>query len=188
MQVIFSGKNVEVTPALREYAESKIIRLSRFFDHVQEAKVTQTVLRNQHIVEVTLIANGTIIRAEERSADMYNSIDLVIEKLERQLARYKERFVTRTRESLEGQKPHAIVASAEMANFTTGEADTEETLPMIVRTKRFAVKPMDPEEAAMEMELTGHDFFVFLNAENNQVSVIYRRRDGNYGLIEPTLG
>ncbi|HEY3376651.1 MAG TPA: ribosome-associated translation inhibitor RaiA [Armatimonadota bacterium] len=186
MQVVFSGKHVEMTPALREYAESKLLKLSRFFDHVQEAKVTESILRNQHIVEVTLVADGTLIRAEERSADMYSSIDLVIDKLERQLTRYKGRFVTRTRESLEGQKPESFVAASQANAPESPEADEE--LPMIVRTKRFAIKPMNPEEAALEMELIGHDFFVFRNAENDHVCVIYKRRDGHYGLIDPTVG
>lgn len=185
MQVIFSGKHIEMTPALREYAEGKLLKLTRFFGHVQEAKVTESILRGQHIVEVTLRADGTLIRAEERSADMYSSIDLVIDKLERQLTRYKSRFTTRTRESLEGHKPAEAVANR-TEFLTTGE-DENEDLPRIVRTKRFAVKPMDPEEAALEMELIGHDFYVFHNAENNQVGVIYRRRDGNYGLIEPSI-
>ncbi len=108
MQIIFSGKHVEVTPAFREYAESKLSKLGRFFDHVQEVHVVQSILRNQHTVEVTLKADGTIIRAEERSPDMYSSIDLVTDKLERQLARYKDRFITRTRESLQGLKPGEV--------------------------------------------------------------------------------
>ena len=185
MQVIFSGKNVEVTPSLREYAESKLLKLVRFFDHVQEAKVTQGILRGQHIVEVTLKVDGTLIRAEERSQDMYTSIDLVVDKLERQLARFKERYHTNTRESLAGQKPAERAAAQAGGNLPVPEDETE--APMIVRTKRFAIKPMDPEEAALEMELIGHDFYVFRNAENNAVNVIYRRRDGNFGLIEPTV-
>lgn len=183
MQVIFSGKHLEMTPALREYAEAKLLKLTRFFDHVQEAKVTESILRNQHIVEVTLKADGTLIRAEERSPDMYTSLDLVVDKLERQLSRYNKRFITRTRDALDGMKPNDLAAGGGSAR-----SEQEEELPMIVRTKRFAIKPMDPEEAAMEMELIGHDFFVFNNSENNQVNVIYKRRDGNYGLIEPTMG
>lgn len=186
MQVIFSGKNIEMTPALREYAESKILKLARFFDHVQEVKVTESILRGQHIVEVTLNANGTLIRGEERSADMYTSIDLVIDKLERQLDRYRKRFVTRTRESLDGAKPTALFAR-QAENVPVADEGIDDDGPAIVRTKRFAIKPMDPEEAAMEMELVGHDFYVFRNAENDQVNVIYKRRDGDYGLIEPTV-
>ncbi len=183
MQVIFSGKHLEVTPSLREYAENKLVKLTRFFDHVQEVRVMESIMRNQQIVEVTLIADGTTIRAEERATDMYASIDLVIDKLERQLERYKGRFITRTRESLEGRKPSQANAGAP----APVESEDEESLPMIVRTKRFAIKPMDPEEAAMEMELIGHDFYVFRNAESDEVNVIYKRRDGNFGLIEPTV-
>lgn len=182
MQIIFSGKHLEVTQALKDYAQAKLNKLSRFFDHVQEVKVTESVLRNQHIVEVTLKADGTLIRAEERSQDMYSSIDLVIDKLERQLSRYKGRFVSRTRESLSGMKPNEVTTPAAP---TDKQGDEEQYT--IVRTKRFAIKPMDPEEAAMEMELIGHDFYVFRNAENEEVNVIYRRRDGNYGLIEPVV-
>jgi len=181
MQIIFSGKHVEMTDALKEYAQSKLSKLSRFFDHVQEVKVTESILRNQHIVEVTLKADGTLIRAEERSPDMYTSIDLVTDKLERQLIRYKDRFITRTRESLGGHKPGEVTPNRVPAPV---EEPVEEPIA-IVRTKRFAVKPMDPEEAALEMELIGHDFYVFRNAESNEVNVIYKRRDGNYGLIEP---
>lgn len=184
MQIIFNGKHMEVTPALRDYAETKLQKLSRFFDNVQAVNVTESIQRNQHIVEVTLNANGTLIRAEERSPDMYTSIDLVAAKLERQLTRYKGRFTTRMRDSLEGQKPNEIVAEGIQAEPVPAP---EEELPTIVRTKRFAVKPMDIEEAALEMELLGHDFYVFRNSESEEVNVIYRRRDGNYGLIEPTV-
>lgn len=187
MQIICSGKHIEMTPALREYAEGKLQKLARFFDHVQEVHVVESVQRGQHIVEVTLNASGTLIRAEERSADMYTSIDQVVAKLERQLKRYKERFVTRTRESLNGQKPSELVA-ASIAGTPQPTGEAEEHLPAIVRTKRFAVKPMGPEEAALEMELVGHDFYVFRNSEDDEIHVIYRRRDGNYGLIEPALG
>jgi len=187
MQIIFSGKHVEVTPALKQYAETKLNKLSRFFDGVQEVHVMESTLRNQHIVEVTLKANGTLIRAEERSADMYSSIDLVVDKLERQLSRYKERFLTRTRESLGGHKPAESAPETVAANTAEEEGAGEENASRIVRTKRFAVKPMDPEEAALEMEMIGHDFYVFRNAENDEVNVVYRRRDGNYGLIEPVV-
>lgn len=183
MNVIFTGKNVEVTPAMKEYAESKIQKLARFFNHLQDAKVTQSILRNQHVVEVTLIADGTTIRAEERTGDMYTSIDMVIDKLERQLTRFKGKYITHTRESLEGAKPTGLVAD----DMNSDVEEIEDDEMTIVRTKRFAVKPMGPEEAAMEMELISHDFYVFRNAESDEVNVIYRRRDGNYGLIEPIV-
>jgi putative sigma-54 modulation protein len=183
MQIIFSGKHVDVTPALKQYAETKLGKLDRFFDGVQEVHIVESTLRNQHIVEVTLKANGTLIRAEEHSPDMYTSIDLVVDKLERQLSRYKDRFITRTRESLGGYKPQETIMPPE----APVEEEAGEFISQIVRTKRFAVKPMDPEEAAMEMEMIGHDFYVFRNSENDEVNVVYRRRDGNYGLIEPVV-
>jgi len=188
MQITFTGKNVEVTPSLREYAETKLRKLVRFFDHVQEARVTESVLRGQHTFEVTLIVDGTLIRAEERSTDMYTSIDLGVDKLERQLSRYKERFTRHTREGLAGHKPTERAALEDGINVPLPELDEEASAtPMIVRTKRFAVKPMGPEEAALEMELIGHDFYVFRNAESDTVNVIYRRRDGHFGLIEPIV-
>lgn len=186
MQIIFTGKHMEVSPALKQYAEQKLNKLDRFFDHVQEVHVKESTLRNQHIVEVTLLANGTVIRAEERTPDMYTSIDLIVDKLERQLLRYKSRFLTRTRESLGGMKPQEVAPTPVSAQ-ATAEEEPEEEGSTIVRTKRFAVKPMDPEEAVIEMELIGHDFYVFRNSESNQVNVVYRRRDGNYGLIEPIV-
>ena len=190
MQIIFTGKHLDITSASKEYTESKLQKLSRFFDHIQEIHVTESILRNQHVVEVTLKADGKLIRAEERTADMYTSIDQVVEKLERQLTRYKSRFVTRTRESLAGHKPGEVTPGVPIAaipaQLAAGEVVPEEGA-QIVRTKRYAIKPMDPEEAAMEMELIGHDFYVFRNAESDEVNVIYKRRDGNYGLIEPIV-
>ena len=188
MKILFTGKHVEVTPALKQYAETKMGKLSRFFDHVQEIHVTESIQRNQHVIEVMLKADGTLIRAEERTPDMYTSIDLVVDKLERQLNRYKNRFITRTRESLGGHKTAEVVPTGEASAASTIPLPDDEPMPTIVRTKRFALKPMDPEEAAMEMELIGHDFYVFRNAENDEVNVIYKRRNGNYGLIEPMIG
>jgi putative sigma-54 modulation protein len=185
MQIIFSGKHMEVTPALKEYALTKLQKLSRFFDQMLEVHVVESVLRNQHIVEVTMTANGRVIRAEERSPDMYTSIDLVVDKLERQLKRYKGRFISRSHQSLQGHKPTEVLTTALEEVPATLQEEEEE--PTIVRTKRFAVKPMTPEEAQMEMDLIGHDFYVFRNSQSDQINVIYKRRDGHYGLIEPTV-
>ena len=181
MQIVFSGKHIEVTEALKEYAKSKLSRLDKFFDHIQETHVTESIVRGQHIVEVTMRADGKIIRAEERSNDMYQSLDFVIDKLERQLTKYKDRFITRKRDSLNGHKPIEMVMS------TVETEDSEDVMPVIVRSKKFSIKPMDPEEAAMEMELIGHDFYVFRNSETSDVNVIYKRDDGNFGLIEPII-
>jgi putative sigma-54 modulation protein len=181
MQFIFTGKHIEVPSDYREYATSKLGKLARYFEHVQDVHLVESTARGRHIVEATLKVDGTVIRAEEHAPDFETAVDRVAEKLERQLKRYRSRFVTRKRESLVGHKPEEIVAATQ----SDSEAE-EEQLPPIVRTKRFPVKPMDPEEAALEMELVGHDFYVFLNAESNQVNVVYRRQEGNIGLIEPT--
>jgi putative sigma-54 modulation protein len=180
-KIIFSGKHIEVTEALKEYAKTKLNKLEKFFDHIQETHVTESIVRGQHIVEVTMRADSKVIRAEEKSGDMYQSIDLVVDKLERQLTKYKDRFITRKRESCNGHKPVEMGAPAEVTE------ETEDGMPVIVRSKKFSIKPMDPEEAAMEMELIGHDFYVFRNSESNDVNVIYKRQDGNYGLIEPIV-
>jgi putative sigma-54 modulation protein len=181
MQITFIGKHVEVTPAMKEYAEAKLQKLNRFFDHIQEIHVTEAHTRGQVSVEVTVKAGHALIRAEEHSTDMNIAVDQVVDKLERQLTRYKDRFVSRKREALNGHKPAEIAVPA--VDITA----EEEQIPSVVRTKRFAIKPMDPEEAAQEMELVSHDFYVFRNAKSDQVNVIYRRRDGHYGLIEPIV-
>ena len=171
MQIIVRGKNVEVTPALREYVDEKIGRLTRYFDNLREAIVLMSVEKGRHVVEVTvyLNENGIILRGEEASNDMYASLDLVLEKLERQIEKYKTRI-------------SRIVLPKAKQN---GEQREEIDNGKVVKTKRFAVKPMDTEEAVMQMNLLGHDFFVFFNSDSEEVNVVYKRKDGNYGLIEP---
>ena len=177
MEVIFSGKNVEVTEALRSHLTEQLRKLEKYFNHLQTAEAVQSKQRNWHILEVTLHADGLIIRATERSSDMYASIDAVVEKLERQIRDYKERLIHRARAPATKRLPAAETTDTERA----GER------PRIVKTKRFAIKPMSPEEAALQMDLLGHDFFVFSNAETQQVNVLYRRHDNDYGLIEPAF-
>ena len=178
MLITVKGKNVEVTDALRRYAEKKIEKLAKYLGAVKEAHVTQSLLRGKHIIEVQLEGDGITIRGEERSDDMYASIDLVAEKLERRLQRFKGRIYEKRKN--EGPREKEALKEALIE-----ESPPEEELPEIVRTKRFPIKPMSPDEAALEMELVHHDFYVFLNAETDQVNVVYRRKDGNYGLIEP---
>jgi len=171
MQIIVRGRNVEVTPALREYVDEKIGRLTRYFDNLREATVLLSVERGRHVVEVTVFMNenGIILRGEEASNDMYASLDLVLEKLERQIEKYKTKI-------------NRIVLPKDKQN---GDDKVEIENGKVVKTKRFAVKPMDTEEAVMQMNLLGHDFFVFFNSESEEVNVVYKRKDGNYGLIEP---
>ena len=183
MVVNVTGKHINVTDAIKQYAAERLQKLEKYFDHIHNAHVTVTLERTWHVVEVTLHADGFMLRGEERSADMYSSIDQVVEKLERQLKKYRDKIIHRPREK--AARGAATVEPAEVE--LTPELEGEEAVGegMIVRTKRFAIKPMTPEEAAMQMELLGHDFFVFSNSQTEQVNVLYRRRDGNYGLIEP---
>lgn len=169
MNVAVRGKNIDVTDALKEYVEKKLAKLGKFLD-LSEAQVTLVVEKGTHKVEVTIPINGMILRGEEETGDMYASIDLVVEKLEKQINKYKARFNKKTR--TEGK-----------AAAVSAEESYEQ--PKIMKTKRFAIKPMPVDEAVMQMNLLGHSFFVFSNAETEEVNVLYKRKDGNYGLIEP---
>lgn len=172
MQMAVRGKNLEVTNALRDYVEKKVGKLERFIDQPVNAQVNLYVERGRHVVEVTASLNGLLLRGEEATGDMYASIDLVSEKLEKQLLKYKARFKKRGKEN--GVSEEAPVPVT----------DTE---GMVVKTKRFAVKPLSVDEAIVQMNLLSHDFFVFANSDTDRVNVLYRRKDGNYGLLEPEL-
>lgn len=188
MRVTVKGKNLEVTDGLRAYAEKKLRKLEKYFHQIQEVQITQSIERQWHIVEVLVQGDGILLRGEERTPDMYASIDQVFEKLERQVQKFKGKRILRPRE--EGAHRKEQQEAAEAAATPTAEPEPGES-PLetirVVRTKRFPIKPMTPEEAAMQMELLGHDFFVFANAETDQVNVVYRRREGGYGLIEPEV-
>lgn len=193
MQISFRGKNVEASPALRQHAEKKLGKLTRYFDKYLDgpltAQVSFAVERGRHIVEVTIPVNGMLLRGEERSDDMYVSVDRVVDKLEKQIDRYKTRFGRKGRpeRGTAGGRLGRQAAAGVGPTGPDGEAGEleGETAGEIVRVKRFALKPMDPEDAVMQMNLLGHSFFVFLNATTEQVNVVYRRDDGRYGLIEP---
>ncbi|MEW6723751.1 MAG: ribosome-associated translation inhibitor RaiA [Bacillota bacterium] len=173
MQVTVRGKNIDVTNALRDYVEKKLSKFDKYFENNILAQVSLKVERGRHGVEVTVPINGGILRAEEQTEDMYAAIDLVLEKLERQIHKYKTRINRKARQT--GGK-----------GIITGYVpDTAEDVPKIVRTKRFVMKPMSPEEAVTQMNMVGHDFYVFTNADTQRMSVVYRRKDGNYGLIDP---
>ncbi len=179
------GQNLEVTPALRDYVEKKIGRLEKYFDTMlgTDCYVTMRVIRDEQTVEVTIPLTGLILRAEETNTDMYAAIDLVVEKLERQIRKFKTKVNRKSRQN------GSIKNLNEEINYDPdleGELEgTEDEGIEIVRTKRFNLKPMDPEEAILQMDMLGHNFFVFSNADTDQVSVVYRRKDGRYGLIEP---
>ncbi|MBQ1688303.1 MAG: ribosome-associated translation inhibitor RaiA [Lachnospiraceae bacterium] len=173
MKYIISGKNIDVTEGLKEAVYEKIGKLERYFTENTEIHVTFSVEKERQKIEVTIPMKGNIIRAEEESTDMYVSIDLVEEIIERQLRRYKNKIIERK------QAGHNLNQA-----FVEEEMPDEEEIE-IIRTKRFAIKPMDPEEACVQMELLGHDFYVFRNAETDEVNVVYRRKKNSYGWIEP---
>lgn len=177
MKIVFRGKHIEVTDAIRNYIEKRLNKIERHFDHILEVIVTLSVEKNRQIVEVTLQVSRALIRAEEETDDMYASIDKVADKLERQIQKYKEKYFQRPRPGTERKE-----LVEEGVNVEDGESNG---IAKIVKTKRFAIKPMSVEEAAMQMDLLGHSFFVFANDNTNKVNVIYKRKDGNFGLIEP---
>lgn len=184
MEVVVKGKNISVTEALEKYAREKVERVSRFFDEEKssaQAEVELTHERNganpaPEVVETTLFINGSVLKARESSGDMYASIDRMSDKLERQVRRYRGKQLDRWH----GQRGKNV---PEPEPFIVEEEDVVET--EIVRTKQFRMKPMGAEEAVLQMELLDHDFFVFTSAETGDINVVYRRRDGDYGLIEP---
>lgn len=178
MKFIVCGKNMEVTPALKKRVEKKLGKLDKFFKPETEAQVTMRVERSRHIIEVTIPFNGVVIRAEEATSDMYASIDRVIDIIERQIRKNKTRLQRRIHEN--SLNPEYFKTESKGLNY-----DDEEDEFKVVRTKRFAIKPMNVEEAILQMNLLGHEFFMFLNADTNQANVVYRREKGDYGLIEP---
>ncbi len=176
MRINVRGRNMNITPALQEYVEKRLNRLDKFFNSPLEAQVTLDVIKENHIVEVTISIDGLLLRGEEATDDMYSSIDLVLDKLERQIHKYKTRINRKLRQKgIKGLNEKHFPAQAE----------AEEREPIVVKTKRFVIKPMPLEEAILQMNLLGHDFFVFNNAETEDMNVLYKRKDGNYGLIEP---
>lgn len=174
MQVQVRGRNIEVTDALKDYVAKRLGKLDKYMENLGDAQVALTVVRGFHRVEVTIPIDGMILRGEESTGDMYASIDLVVDKLEKQIEKYKGKLQKRGNRFIEGQRAMAPV-----------KREDEDDGPKLVRTKRFAIKPMPVDEAILQMNLLGHNFFVFSNAETEQVNVVYKRKDGNYGLIEP---
>ncbi|UOF91380.1 ribosome-associated translation inhibitor RaiA [Fodinisporobacter ferrooxydans] len=183
MKVKVRGDNIQITGALQEYVERKLGRLDKFFDATptHDVQVTLSVIHGIHTVEVTMIVQGMIIRAEEKSGDMYASIDLVADKLEKQIEKHKSKVVKKAKKQ-SGRKLFQESGSSALAYSYDEEDDAQ-----VVRVKRFAMKPMAVEEAIMQMDLLGHSFFVFSNSDTEKVNVVYRRNDGQYGLIEPAF-
>ena len=175
MKFVIVGRNLEVTPGLRTAVEEKIGKLSKYFNPDTEVHVTLSVEKERQKIEVTIPVKGNIIRSEQVSNDMYVSIDLVEEIIERQLKKYKTKIIDK-------RQGNASFSKMYMENDYMDEEEFK-----IVRSKKFDIKPMYPEDACVQMELLGHNFYVFVNAETNQVCVVYRRKGDTYGLIEPEV-
>jgi putative sigma-54 modulation protein len=174
------GQHIEVTEALRDYVEKKLSKLERYFEAppTSEVYVTLSVIKGLQTVEVTIPLTGVMLRAEEKHTDMYASIDLVIDKLERQIRKHKTKVNRKIRQ--EG-------GIRDILKVDTSVQFEEDDDYELVRTKRFTLKPMDIDEAILQMNMVGHNFFVFSNMETEQVNVVYKRDDGKYGLIEPAI-
>ena len=175
MNFIISGKNIEVTPGLKDSVINKLGKLERYFTPDTEIIVTLSVEKDRQKIEVTIPVKGDIIRSEQTSTDMYVSIDLVEEVIERQLRKYKNKLIARHQEG----------GTFKQEFFEEEPAIDSNDEIQIVRTKKFGIKPMFPEDACVQMELLGHDFFLFSNAETEEVNVVYKRKNGTFGLIEP---
>lgn len=193
MQVTVKGKNVEVTDALRSYAEKRLTKMTKYSDSIISADITFSTERNWHIVEMTLFANGFVLRGEERTGDMYASIDSVVSKIEKQVKKQKDKQARKPRGSGMGSEFDLMKTEYEISRYEKlkGESleegfmedDISEDIQVV---RRFNPKPMGIKEAIMEMESMGQSFFVFVNSDNTRVNVVYKRPKG-YGLIDPIL-
>ena len=173
MRITISGKNIELTEGLKQAVEEKLSKLEKFFKPDTDVYVTLSVEKDRQKIEVTIPAKGHVIRSEQVSNDMYVSIDLVEEVIERQLKKYKTKIISK-------QQAESNLRQEFIEKETSSDEDIK-----IIRSKKFGMKPMYPEDACVQMELLGHDFFVFINAETEDVNVVYKRKGNTYGLIEP---
>ncbi len=174
MRITITGRNIDLTEGIKQAVEEKLSKLEKYFKPDTDVYVTLSVEKERQKIEVTIPTKGHVIRSEQVSNDMYVSIDLVEEVIERQLRKYRTKLTSKK------------YAPAEIFQEEFVDADdTDDEQIKIVRTKRFGMKPMYPEDACIQMELSGHDFFVFRNAENDEVNVVYKRKGNTYGLIEP---
>jgi len=174
MRVVITGKGMEVSDYLKDMVTKKVNKLRRYFGEDTEAHITMSIQKSRHIVEVTIPFDGVVLRGEEATGDMYASIDGVLEKLEKQIHKHRTALRKKLRDGAFAKE-----------GYEYGTESGDEKTPRIVRTKRFVVKPMDLEEAQMQMELLGHEFFVFRNDKTSEINVLYKRLDGDLGLIEP---
>jgi putative sigma-54 modulation protein len=182
MKLTIKSRNFEVTDTVEEYVKKKMEKLNKYFDQIMDATAMISAEKNRQIFEVTLQAKKAIIRAEEESNNIYTSIDRVVEKLERQIKKYKSKLYSKSI----GEQNKSMDAQL-LQDKKDEVASIEDEDIKIVKTKKFVIKPMTSEEASLQMELLGHNFFVFNNEATDQINVIYKRKDGNFGLIEPEV-
>jgi putative sigma-54 modulation protein len=190
MPLVIKGKNVEVNDQLRSYVTRRLGKLDRYLDNILSAQVELSAEKTRsaetrQVVQVTVDANGTILRGEEKAADMYAAVDAVTDKMERQIKRYKDRLYSRGKMAAGRSPAPPSLAEAVMPEEAEVAEEEEEEEGRLVRTKMIDLKPMSAEEAIEQMELLGHNFFVFLNTETSGINVVYKRLDGNYGLLVP---
>jgi len=188
VKIIISGQNFRLTEDLKEHTEKKLSNLKKYFDNIIETDVVFHVSDakekdKKHSVEVTIWANGTTIHAEEHALDLKSSVDLVVDKLERQVKKYKEKLKKKSRKKMAKARERAITHT--IVGLEEEEEDNDQT--RIVRTRKYALKPLFVEEAALQLKEFGRNFLVFTNADTEQVNVVYKRKDGTFGLIEPEI-
>ena len=195
MQLVLKGKNVELTDTLRGYVDKRMGRLDRFLDNKTEATVELTreqtkSSEQRHVAQVTMLVNGTILRGEEKAHDILAAIDAVTDVMNRQIKRYKGKLYEKHKTKTPAKVEAAIVSAGEAEEAGASEEEEMEFFPegKIVKRKKYSVKPMFYDEAIEQMELLGHDFFIYYDATGEQVNVVYRRKDGDYGLITPEMG
>ncbi len=176
MSVNVKGRNIDITPALKDYVEKKVVRITKQFKTVGDIIAVLKVEKENHIVEITVPASGILLRAQESTKDMYSSIDLAVEKIERQIRKYKTRLMKRKYNNFTD-------AGTVVPDEVNGEEENGEF--EIVKNKRFVLHPMTVEEAILQMNLLNHDFFVFYDPDIGNTNVVYRRKDGKYGLLSP---
>ena len=174
MQYKLSGKNLEITPAMENILDKKLAKLDKFFDENAVAYTVMSMEKGRSKIEITIPVKNSTIRSEQTGNDIYALIDDAVDAMEKQMRRYRGKLID-------------FYQSGQNRGVAVEEVEAEEDPIKIVRTKRFAVKPMDAQEACLQMELLGHAFYMFLNSDTNEVNVVYKRNDGAFGLIEPVL-
>ena len=184
MQVSITGRHIEITDAMRNHVEKRLGHVKRYFDGLLDAQVVLTVERHRHVAEMTLYANSICMHGHEATGDMYTSVDKVVEKIERQLRRYKGKLQSH-RQARKGKAEELPTLSVRLDVLDSEDVESSVEHPRVIRSQRFHIKPMSLDEAVMQMDLLQQDFLVYREAQQNRINVIYRRPDGNYGLIDP---